>query len=159
MLMRDYPPYVFEQFNRLLQEKDLYHSDWLGRESNLLRQFEGYVEEARSSYLKELGLSRLEIGEERVEEELELMSSHCNYLSNVRLEVDGMSVETDNIVFSSNGIFLLEVKNFGEKGSYSLKIAKDGQWQRILKNGEVVPMKDVQAQNNSSYFLEGTIHS
>lgn len=82
-----------------------------------------------------------------------MLSEYCSYLSNVRIEVDGQSVETDNIIFSPNGIFILEVKNFSESGSYSLKIAKDGQWQRVYANS-VQPMKDVTAQNNRHIFLK-----
>ncbi|WP_428909773.1 nuclease-related domain-containing protein [Niallia sp. Krafla_26] len=154
-LLSEYQPYVLEQFNKQLYQKNVNDIDWIYKGINLVQRFEEYVQEAHESYSKELGIiASGNRGEERVENELDLMKSYCTYLSNVRLEVEGNSVETDSIVFSPNGIFFLEVKNFAEKGNYSLKIAKDGQWQQIYQNGTIIPMKDVQAQNNRHIFLK-----
>lgn len=154
-LLSEYQPYVLEQFNNQLYQKNVNDMDWIYKGINLVQRFEKYVQECHEYYSKELGIiSSGNRGEERVENELALMKAYCTYLSNVRLEVEGNSVETDNIVFSPNGIFFLEVKNFAEKGNYSLRIAKDGQWQQVYPNGDVIPMKDVQAQNNRHIFLK-----
>lgn len=154
-LLSEYQPYVLEQFNKQVYRKNANDMDWIYKGINLVQRFEEYVQEAHESYSKELGIiASGNRGEERVENELALMKAYCTYLSNVRLEVEGNSVETDSIVFSPNGIFFLEVKNFAEKGNYSLRIAKDGQWQQVYPNGDVIPMKDVQAQNNRHIFLK-----
>jgi len=94
------------------------------------------------------------IGEERVNKELDLFSDHWHILKNVRLEVDGKSVETDNIILAEQGIFSVEVKNFSESGSYSLRITSDGQWLKVFKDGKVEPMKDVWSQVNRHIFLK-----
>ena len=92
-------------------------------------------------------------GENRVNQELSLYNNIIN-LSNIRLEVlDNnntiQSIENDNILLTKNGIFVLEIKNFGEIGNYDIIIEKDGRWLRKNKyNGETTVIKNVTKQNN-----------
>ncbi len=92
-------------------------------------------------------------GENRVNEELSLYNNIIN-LSNIRLEVADnnntlQSIENDNILLTKNGIFVLEVKNFGEIGNYDIIIEKDGRWLRKNRyNEEVSVFKNVTKQNN-----------
>ena len=74
-------------------------------------------------------------GEEIVNSHLKMYGDEIINLSNIRLEVEGNSIENDNILLTPYGIFVLEVKNFGSTGSYSLKISKDGKWSKLFKNG------------------------
>lgn len=74
-------------------------------------------------------------GEEIVNSHLKMYDDEIINLSNIRLEVEGNSIENDNILLTPYGIFVLEVKNFGSTGSYSLKISKDGKWSKVFKNG------------------------
>lgn len=87
-------------------------------------------------------------GEKRLQEELELYNDVLTALYNVRLEVDGNSVESDAMVISPKGVFTLEAKNFSSSGSYSIRVTKDGQWQKVWPNGNTEPMKDVVSQAN-----------
>jgi hypothetical protein len=87
-------------------------------------------------------------GEKRLEQELDMYKDVWNPLYNVRLEVDGNSVESDAIIVCAKGIFTLEAKNFSSSGSYQIRITKDGQWQKVFSSGKVEPMKDVVSQAN-----------
>lgn len=148
-----YPTYVSLILDSFIQ-KGTIDIELLTNQQMLIRAYNDEWAKAYHTYEKNEGIASAgNRGEERVENELKMLSEYCSYLSNVRIEVDGQSVETDNIIFSPNGIFILEVKNFSESGSYSLKIAKDGQWQRVYANS-VQPMKDVTAQNNRHIFLK-----
>jgi ribosomal protein L27 len=71
-----------------------------------------------------------------------------NHLSNIRFEVDGQSVESDNIIICTRGIYTIEVKNYGSKGNYSIQITKDGQWIKVSPNGKSEAKKDVTTQMN-----------
>lgn len=87
-------------------------------------------------------------GEIRTNEELEMYEGIWKNYSNVRFEVDGKSVESDNIIVSTKGIFTLEVKNYSPKGNYSIHVKKDGQWLKLYSNGDTEPMTDVTTQMN-----------
>jgi len=93
-------------------------------------------------------------GEKRVNEELALFRDIIMNIPNVRLEIEGTSVESDNILITENGIFFVEVKNFGESGKYSIFIAKDGQWIKEYEDGTIEPMKNVSAQLNRHIGLK-----
>ena len=87
-------------------------------------------------------------GEKNVNKELDMYKDMFVNIPNVRFEVDGQTVESDNILISKKGIFTVEVKNFSPKGNYGLHITKDGQWLKVLENGRTEPMKDVASQMN-----------
>lgn len=84
-------------------------------------------------------------GEKRVNEELALYDDILINLPNVRFEVQGASVETDNFVLSPFGIFAIEVKNLGSSGNFKIKIEKDGRWLKVFKNSSEV-MKNITSQ-------------
>lgn len=154
-LRNRYPYYVNAVIQELLTKYQV-QWNWLDYRTSLKSEFENTKQQALQSYQKHLGiLESGNRGEDRVEKELHQLSSLGSYLSNVRIKIDGSSVETDNIIFTPNGIFLIEVKNFSESGSYSLRITKDGQWQRVYKNGIIKPMEnDVTVQHNRHLILK-----
>ncbi|WP_336769713.1 nuclease-related domain-containing protein [Bacillus bombysepticus] len=119
------------------------------------RQVYAHINRIKEDYKKNLNIiGSGNRGERRVNEELAMFDGFSKYMSNLRLEVNGQSIETDNVLFATKGIFLFEVKNFSENGKYSLRITKDGQWQRINSSGSVLPMdKDVTAQHNRHVLL------
>lgn len=85
-------------------------------------------------------------GEREVNKELDMHHNLIN-LKNIRVEVDGNSVENDNIILSPYGIFSLEVKNYGSSGNYSLLIEADGRWNRKYRNGETAPIDSASSQS------------
>ena len=87
-----------------------------------------------------------EIGERRVAEELAPYESQMIVLPNLRLEVDGESIENDFVLVTPYGIYVLEVKNLGSSGGYELRIEKDGRWSKIY-NGGIEPMDSPVHQN------------
>lgn len=128
-----------------------------GIDINYAEQVEEYLRISIGNYLsnmdekvdKELRIiSAGLIGEERVQNELEVYNDVFKSLFNVRLEVEGNSVESDALIFSKKGVFTLEIKNFGSSGSYEIKVTKDGQWLKVFPNGNEEPMKDVASQSN-----------
>lgn len=112
-------------------------------------EIESVFIEYKNDVLKNYNIIKTGVeGEERVKKELEMFSHSFDVLENIRLEFNNESVETDFIILSESGLYSLEVKNFGESGSYQLQITKDGQWIKILNNGDRIPMKDVVSQVN-----------
>jgi uncharacterized protein YozE (UPF0346 family) len=114
--------------------------------TDILHRFYSYLEEKSNMYSMEhysisVGLE----GEKKVNEELSLYDDMLVNMPNVRFEVQGLSVETDNFVISPFGIFAIEVKNLGSSGNFKIKIEKDGRWVKIFRNSSEV-MKNVTSQ-------------
>ena len=97
-------------------------------------------------------------GEEYVDNELSLYDNFYN-LSNIRIEVKDsngnlQSIENDNIVITTYGVFVLEVKNFGIIADYDIEIERDGRWLKRPRNsGHVEIMKSATSQNNRHIAL------
>lgn len=158
----------YEEYLKYLREKEKsisyalkdfshtfgYLTELINTNENKMNSFDKYIK-ARQSYIDsdykgcKVGIE----GENRVNQELSLYNNIIN-LSNIRLEVlDNnntiQSIENDNILLTKNGIFVLEIKNFGEIGNYDIIIEKDGRWLRKNKyNGETTVIKNVTKQNN-----------
>lgn len=86
------------------------------------------------------------LGEKAVNEELELYDDRIINVQNIRLEVDGKSIETDNFIISPYGLYSIEVKNLGISGSYSLKIDEDGRWNKVTRKGAEYPIDNITSQ-------------
>lgn len=86
-------------------------------------------------------------GETAVNEELKPHANLIN-LPNIRVEVEGESVENDNILLTRHGIYTLEVKNFGLSGRFDIVIESDGRWLRRYEDGHTEVMKNVTSQSN-----------
>lgn len=74
-------------------------------------------------------------------------------LENIRLEIEDkqgniQSIENDNILITRQGIFILEVKNYGSSGSYDLVIERDGRWLKRFPNGKLEAISNATGQNN-----------
>ena len=158
----------YEEYLKYLREKEKsisyalkdfshtfgYLTELINTNENKMNSFDKYIK-ARQSYIDsdykgcKVGIE----GENRVNQELSLYNNIIN-LSNIRLEVlDNnntiQSIENDNILLTKNGIFVLEIKNFGEIGNYDIIIEKDGRWLRKNKyTGETTVIKNVTKQNN-----------
>lgn len=85
-------------------------------------------------------------GESKVENLLMEYSDQIILLPNLRIEVDGNSIENDFVLISPYGIYVLEVKNLGSGGGYDLLIEQDGRWNKVYHN-TTSPMSSVSAQN------------
>ena len=121
---------------------------------NKIKSFNEYIQtRQRSINLDYKGCKAGIQGENKVNKELSLYNNIIN-LPNIRLEVSDsnneiQSIENDNILLTKNGIFVLEVKNFGEIGSYDIVIEKDGRWLRKNRyDGKTTVLKNVTSQNN-----------
>lgn len=97
-------------------------------------------------------------GEEYVDNEISLYDNFYN-LSNIRIEVkdskgDLQSIENDNIVITTYGVFVLEVKNFGIIADYDIEIERDGRWLKKYRNKRSSEtMKSATSQNNRHIAL------
>jgi len=85
-------------------------------------------------------------GEKEVNEHLDFYRDDIRRFDNIRFEVDGISVESDNLIIAENGIFCLEVKNYGESGGGTIIRTKDGKWKRKTANGKEVPIDNITSQ-------------
>lgn len=85
-------------------------------------------------------------GEEAVNNQLSIYNDILHNFSNIRFEVDGISIENDNLIVSPFGVFSIEVKNMGVSSKFTIKLEKDGRWKRIYNNGNEEIMKNVTEQ-------------
>lgn len=86
-------------------------------------------------------------GEDKLEKELLQYRDRLRVLSNIRLEVEGTTVENDSIVIAETGVFCIEVKNYGAFSTGSkLILSPDGLWKRINDKKELVPIDDITSQ-------------
>lgn len=98
-------------------------------------------------YIGYSGIKKGLDGEQKTEKTLQYLSGDCKILRNIRLELNGQSSESDIIVVSPDGVFIIEIKNYGSKGD-TLNISKDGQWSIFrAKSNKTDPIGDVVAQN------------
>lgn len=135
-------------YNRNIEARYNILSNYLGLEE--LLQFSKILvsdfKDMQSKYQTDkIGISIGKKGEDLVDKTLAMYDHKLINLSNMRFEVDNSSIETDNLVISSNGVFSIEVKNLGISGKYSIKIDKDGKWSKVYPN-KVESMGNVTAQ-------------
>lgn len=152
-------PYLKREFYDLLHDLNI-DLDVLDVYRSMHKRLPYQLKSIREGYKEKMAvIGAGNRGEKRVNDELDQFDGFSRYMSNLRLEVNGQSIETDNVLFSTKGIFLFEVKNFSENGKYGLRITKDGQWQRVQSDGSASPMKmDVTAQHNRHVlFMEKMI--
>lgn len=89
-------------------------------------------------------------GEEVVNQELDIHSNLIN-LKNIRIsDSQGNISQCDNIIISKNGIFIIEVKNYGENGKYSILVDNTGRW--TAKSGRVIRAIDSPVQQNTRHL-------
>lgn len=95
------------------------------RRQALLKHVE-YGNQLIKSFSQELFIKQKGyFGEESVEKEIKIYDDYITYLSNIRFEVDGISVETDGVIVCDKGVFALEIKNYGKAGD-TIILRKDG---------------------------------
>lgn len=92
-------------------------------------------------------------GEEYVRSTLDMHGGEFFALYGLRLEFPGddgdkASVETDVLVLAPNGIFAIEVKNYGSTGKYKIVVTADGQWYKVLSRGKRESIPNPVAQND-----------
>lgn len=104
------------------------------------RNFSQFSSEAKGTIIGESG-------ERAVMEEFAFYANKWRILQNIRLEVNGQSVESDIIAVTPYGVFVVEVKNLGSTGSYNITVEKDGLWKKVMKNGRWKAMGSVSRQN------------
>jgi hypothetical protein len=119
-------------------------------------EFLDIVNEAKDYTRRKLGIIGAGVeGEKRVEEELAMYDYLFRSFMNIRLEINGQSVETDCLVISKKGVFSIEVKNYAQHGNYELHLTKDGQWRKIFRNGRTEPLdKNITQQLNRHIALK-----
>lgn len=124
--------------------EDLSLSDKIGNALYVLDDYEGYLIETGDMYNSEFNIIESGMkGEDDVNNELNNYKNILINMPNVRFEVDGISVESDNLVISPFGVFIIEVKNYSDR--YRIKVEKNGEWKKMLSGFEE-PMPNVTTQ-------------
>ena len=100
-----------------------------------------------------------ETGEQKVARELQPYEGQILVLPNLRLEVEGESIENDFVVVSPYGIYVLEVKNLGSGGGYGLYIEKDGRWNKMRGNRSEPMESPVHQNERHILYLEKYINA
>lgn len=106
-----------------------------------------------------IGVSLGETGEQRVAMELQPYEGQIIVLPNLRLEVDGESIENDFVLISPYGIYVLEVKNLGSGGGYGLYIEKDGRWNKVRGRNMEYMESPVHQNERHILYLEKYINA
>ncbi|WP_195972666.1 nuclease-related domain-containing protein [Clostridium thermobutyricum] len=106
------------------------------------------IEEDTKSANNELKILSLGMGGEELVNKIINTHKYIENLPNLIIkDNDGQRVECDNILITDKGIFILEVKNYGSSGNFTLKIDTSGRWERIYKSKAYV-MDSPVAQNS-----------
>jgi hypothetical protein len=98
------------------------------------------------------------VGEERVETVLKPYEGQIITIPNLRIEVEGNSVESDFIIVSPYGVYVLEVKNLGNKSQYGLRIEKDGRWTKTYGGKKEITKSPVEQNERHILYLEKYIN-
>lgn len=146
--------FLEKQKNNNLNIKNLINSEFIYDDVNeifeLRKSFKNYLE-CRSKDIEELmkAANSGKEGEDIVNNYLKQYDVEFINLPNIRLEIDGNSIENDNILITRHGIFVIEVKNLSPEGKYSIEIEKDGRWLKHFSNNkqEIIKM-DATRQND-----------
>lgn len=110
------------------------------------------IKDELDGYKSDIAISKKGIiGEKSVYNDLRLYENRYNILSNIRIEVDKKSSESDVIIISEKGIFIIEVKNYGKSGE-TIKIAEDGTWTKS-SDGYTREVKDAVDQNKYHCYI------
>jgi hypothetical protein len=140
--------FLYQVLHQFLLEKDINAPETIENLSQKISELENSINQIIEEYQKDLNLISLGLeGERRVQQELKMYDDYFQIINNIRIEYEGMSVEIDNIIICPQGVYLLEVKNLGQSGKYSLKISKDGRWTKLIGNEEK-PMDNITSQQN-----------
>lgn len=132
---------------------------------NYLKGYDDKKEEFISLLSKRLAYYKNEYNSARIGREgEEYVNNYLNQyeniynLPNIRVEVPDMngnlqSIESDNIVISRYGIFVIEVKNYGIYGTYDLIVEKDGRWLKRYKDSGRLEVTDSASSQNERHII------
>lgn len=141
---------------------DCDYKETMANINQVFRVMDNYYKKRKQTLINikkplDLGLD----GEKFVDEYLKIYEDEIINLSNIRLEVDGMSIENDNILITRKGIFILEVKNIGASGSYSILIENDGRWIKKFSNNsqEVITFNATEQNDRHIAILQKFINN
>lgn len=147
---------AFNTYNELLRRKEIKHlskidNDIFNNLNSISRKYNSISNEFSNivdSIKHDLNrVSKGINGEITVSKELKMFEHRYKILSNLLVEVEGKTAETDFMIISNRGIFAIEVKNYGRKGD-NLIIEDDGIWTIEKQNGDIQSLKSPVAQNN-----------
>lgn len=113
----------------------------------LIQNYDNYLESLKSFNIDKKGTFIGAEGERQVYNELKFFTNNMKILQNIRLEVNGESIESDLIVICNQGIFIIEVKNLGSTGKYNITVERDGRWTKEYENGKSETMSSITQQN------------
>lgn len=126
-----------------IAEMDTFYSgEWNQRVDVLVKKMNEIAVARLIYYRNQYKIAKTgEDGELAVQQVLDMHPGAFFTLHNIRLEfmyqgTRKMSIETDTLVLAPNGIFAVEVKNYGSTGKYKIVVAPDGNWYK-----EVVRIK------------------
>lgn len=140
--------FAFSAFQEMLIRKNINIPNAIERLSKEIDLLNSKIGQAVKEYKEQVRILSLGFeGEERVQRELQMYDDHIKVINNTRVQSDDIAAEIDSLAISTNGIYLIEVKNLGDSGRYSLKVSNDGRWTKILWNREEV-MSNITGQQN-----------
>lgn len=104
----------------------------------IIDEFEGYQSDIK---ICKKGM----VGEKSVYNDLRLYENRYHILTNIRIEVNKKSSESDIIIISEKGVFIVEIKNYGKAGE-TINIDTEGTWTKV-RGKYVDEVKDAVDQN------------
>lgn len=115
-------------------EDNIYGGAWNQRIDVLVRKLDEIVSTRIAYYKSQCRIAEIgNDGEMAVRRVLDMHPGAFIPLHNIRLEFESrdgkrISIETDTLILAPNGIFAIEVKNYGSTGRYKIVVAPDGNW-------------------------------
>lgn len=110
----------------------------------LFKKIKDDIESVNKDFnILELGIR----GEDKVDKILNTHKYIKNLSNLVITDTDGQRVECDNLLVTEKGIFIVEVKNYGSNGRFTLNIDNSGRWERVYGSKSFV-MDSPFAQNS-----------
>jgi len=117
---------------------ELYYINWNYGIVSMIAAMEKVFAARMASYMTDREIMRIgNMGEKAVQDILDMHSDAFYALCNLRLEdEEGNSYEIDALVLAPNGIYAIEVKNYGVSGRYKIVIESDGKWYKEYTTGK-----------------------
>lgn len=135
-------------FNTITLDTPNFHSTITSDDFVVLAQeYDDYMDNLKRFDIDKKGTYIGAEGERQVYNELQFFSNNMKILQNIRLELNGESIESDLIVICNQGIYIIEVKNLGSTGKYNISVERDGRWIKEYENGKSETMPSITQQN------------
>ncbi len=128
-----------DELRKAIQDKDIFEENIPAYFYSAVEPLFERIKQDLETVNKDFNILNLGIsGEDKVDKILNTHKYIKNLSNLVIKDVDGQRVECDNLLVTEKGIFIIEVKNYGSNGRFTLKIDNSGRWERVYNSNSYV---------------------